>query len=229
MTLQRIDGVTFSHLATNRCLTPGRLTLLLQSLLRMHSSEGDPGSRVPPEELDLPANYLPKVEKRFHAHRATYLALMPESEAMFTRIQQELRSYQEEKRWRYSHVIHGDPVFSNALLTDEGRVYLLDMRGEVGRALTLQGDMLYDLSKVYQSLLGYDFILLGIPLQERDAEILEELRQTFRAFVVERYVGVNLSDIVKLTASHYFGIVPLHQNQEHRRAYLQTAAALLSS
>ena len=98
-----------------------------------------------------------------------------------------------------------------------------------GAALTLQGDVLYDLSKIYQSLLGYDFILLGIPLQERDAEILEELRQTFRAFVAERYVGVNLSDIVKLTASHYFGIVPLHQNQEHRRAYLQTAAALLSS
>ena len=42
----------------------------------------------------------------------------------------------------------GDPVFSNALLTDEGRVFLLDMRGEVGDALTMQGDVLYDLSKV---------------------------------------------------------------------------------
>ena len=229
MTLQRIDGVTFSHLATNRCLTPGRLTLMLQALLRMHRSEGDPSSRLPLDELDLPANYLPKVEKRFHAHKATYLALLPESEAMFERIQQELASYQSEKRWRYSHVIHGDPVFSNALLTDEGRVFLLDMRGEVGKALTLQGDMLYDLSKVYQSLLGYDFILLGIPLLERDAEILEELRQTFRAFVAEQYVGVALSDIIKLTAAHYFGIVPLHQNQDHRRAYLQTASALLSS
>jgi len=229
MTLQRIDGVTFSHLATNRCLTPGRLTLMMQALLRMHRSEGDPSSRLPLDELDLPANYLPKVEKRFHAHKATYLALLPESEAMFERIQQELASYQSEKRWRYSHVIHGDPVFSNALLTDEGRVFLLDMRGEVGKALTLQGDMLYDLSKVYQSLLGYDFILLGIPLLERDAEILEELRQTFRAFVAEQYVGVALSDIIKLTAAHYFGIVPLHQNQDHRRAYLQTASALLSS
>ena len=41
-------------------------------------------------------------------------------------------------------------------------------------------------NQVYQSLLGYDFILLGIPLLERDAEILEELRQTFRAFVAEQ-------------------------------------------
>ena len=50
-----------------------------------------------------------------------------------------------------------------------------------------------------------------------------------RAFVAEHYRGVSFLDVIKLTASHYFGIVPLHQNQEHRRAYLQTAAALLSS
>ena len=35
LTLQRIKGVTFSHLVTNRCLTSGRLTLMLQALLRM--------------------------------------------------------------------------------------------------------------------------------------------------------------------------------------------------
>ena len=38
-----------------------------------------------------------------------------------------------------------------------------------------------------------------------------------------------MGDVVKLTASHYFGIVPLHQNTEHQHAYLQTASALLSS
>ena len=40
---------------------------------------------------------------------------------------------------------------------------------------------------------------------------------------------VRLSDIVRITASHYFGIVPLHVNREHQMAYLQTASALLSS
>ena len=38
-----------------------------------------------------------------------------------------------------------------------------------------------------------------------------------------------MKDVVKLTASHYFGIVPLHQNREHQLAYLTTARALLSS
>ena len=70
---------------------------------------------------------------------------------------------------------------------------------------------------------------LGQPLHEKDAEILEDLRHTFRAFVREHYPTVQLSDIVKLTASHYFGIVPLHVNRDHQVAYLQTASALISS
>ena len=137
--------------------------------------------------------------------------------------------FENEERWQASNVIHGDPVFSNVLLTDDGRIFLLDMRGEQGNILTLQGDLTYDLSKVYQSLLGYDYIILGQPLHERDGELLEELRHTFRTFVREHYPEVRLSDIVRITASHYFGIVPLHVNREHQMAYLQTASALLSS
>ena len=45
----------------------------------------------------------------------------------------------------------------------------------------------------------------------------------------ENYPEVLLSDVVKITASHFFGIVPLHVNREHQLAYLQTASALLSS
>ena len=126
-------------------------------------------------------------------------------------------------------MIHGDPVFSNVLLTDDGHIILLDMRGEQGSTLTLQGDLLYDLSKVYQSLLGYDYILLSTPLQERDGELLEELRDTFREFVAEHYPTVQMADVIRLTAQHYFGIVPLHVNQSHQMAYLQTASTLLSS
>ena len=38
-----------------------------------------------------------------------------------------------------------------------------------------------------------------------------------------------MHDVVKLTASHYFGIVPLHTNQSHQLAYLEICRALLSS
>ena len=56
LTLQRIKGVTFSHLITNRCLTPGRLSLFLTALRAVHSSVGDASSQVPLRELDMGLN-----------------------------------------------------------------------------------------------------------------------------------------------------------------------------
>ena len=229
LTLQRIRGVTFSHLVTNRSLTPGRLVLLLKALRQLHSSSGNAATLRALDKISICANYLPKIKKRWKANRETYCALSADAPQMFARIERDLQDYEAAARWTHSNVVHGDPVFSNVLLTDDGRIYLLDMRGELGNVLTLQGDLTYDLSKVYQSLLGYDFIILSQPLHERDAELLEELRHTFRSFVREHYPEVRLSDIVKITASHYFGIVPLHVNKEHQHAYLQTASALLSS
>lgn len=91
---------------------------------------------------------------RYAVHQALYSSLCPDAPAMFERICLELERYMAEDRYQHANVIHGDPVFSNVLLTDTPGVYLLDMRGEVGTRLTLQGDVLYDLSKVYQSLLG---------------------------------------------------------------------------
>jgi hypothetical protein len=241
MTLQRINGVTFSHLVTSRCLTPGRLRLFLKAIRRIHSSPGDPATLVPRDLVDLGQNYLPKLRKRcawphyrplralpslcrsgtldwslshihgrrrsscgpfspsekrlrcwrgggadrmqkrvahgcpmtwhlvasgttqpalpplccrYAAHQTLYSSLCSDAPAMFERICSELERYMADGRYQHANVIHGDPVFSNVLLTDTPRVYLLDMRGEVGTRLTLQGDVLYDLSKVYQSLLG---------------------------------------------------------------------------
>ena len=49
-----------------------------------------------------------------------------------------LYRFEMRRRWRQANVVHGDPVFSNVLLTDDGRIFLLDMRGELGSVLTLQ-------------------------------------------------------------------------------------------
>jgi hypothetical protein len=66
-------------------------------------------------------------------------------------------------------------------------------------------------------------------MRERDAEILEELRDVFCTFVAIEYPNVAVQDVVKLSASHYFGIVPLHNVLTHQLAYLDTCRALLSS
>ena len=110
MTLQRVSGVTFSHLITNRSLTPGRLVMLLKALRALHSSSGDAASLRDRSEIEIGANYLPKVSMRFESHRETYLALSPSADAMFTRISSDLGGYAAEERWQHSNVIHGDPV-----------------------------------------------------------------------------------------------------------------------
>lgn len=73
----------------------------------------------------------------------------------------------------------GDPVFSNAILTRDGQVKLIDMRGSLGDRVTTQGDRNYDLSKVYQSLCGYDFMLLDKRIAEGTAHALAQLRDVF--------------------------------------------------
>ena len=44
-----------------------------------------------------------------------------ESEAIFKRVESDLCKYEAEMRWHHAPVIHGDPVFSNVLLTDDGK------------------------------------------------------------------------------------------------------------
>ena len=137
--------------------------------------------------------------------------------------------------------IHGDPVFSNVLLTDESTVKLIDMRGALGDVLTTQGDVTYDLSKVYQSLCGYDHIILDLPRTERADEMLAELREHFVDFVSKLYKScasadeaadagrpVSMRDVRMLTAVHFFSIVPLHDVREHQEAYLLQCHKMLT-
>lgn len=85
---------------------------------------------------------------------------------MFAVISDFLDKYISEERFRVSDYIHGDPVLSNILLEKkEGghkSVKFIDMRGCLGQRLTQAGDINYDLSKLYQSLNGYDYMLLDV-------------------------------------------------------------------
>lgn len=218
LVIERIRGVSFSHLLINRCLTDGRLQKLLTALQRLHQVQSKPArSYTPPphaddsqrrqlEELVLEdetagdvnifANYSAKMGARFQQWAAGYAALdahirTEEAHAAFSilsssvsssssagsstsdpsfalssadlcaALMSHLREYECQGRGVYAHMIHGDPVFSNVLLTSDSAVVLLDMRGSLGSKRTTAGDMHYDLAKVLQSLYGYDLILLN--------------------------------------------------------------------
>ena len=88
-----------------------------------------------------------------------------------------LKEYEDAERPQIVPVIHGDTVFSNGILTEDNTVCFLDMRGMLGKKLTLAGDLTYDLAKTYQSLVGYDFMLLDQPLDGDVRAVLAPLQQ----------------------------------------------------
>ena len=47
---------------------------------------------------------------------------------------------------QHANYIHGDPVFSNILRTNDDQIVMIDMRGQLGKVITTQGDVHYDLS-----------------------------------------------------------------------------------
>lgn len=121
-----------------------------------------------------------------------------------------LRDYEHSQRGLFTKVLHGDAVFSNVLLKGDNTVVLLDMRGCLGKKLTLVGDAVYDLAKVYQSLCGYDYFLLDQPVLSDDEEILLELRGCFSQYLELHYPTVSMDDVKMIAASHYFSLIPLH-------------------
>ena len=78
-------------------------------------------------------------------------------------------------------MIHGDPVFSNVIATPDSGLRLVDMRGKLGDMLTIRGDCMYDFAKTYQSVCGYDFVLLDRPVVDG---YVEEMRLVYERTVV---------------------------------------------
>lgn len=124
----------------------------------------------PNRDVDIYANYAAKVSERYKAFLPVYQDLGDDHEAISSRLLAFLQDFEADDRAQAAHVIHGqcqfdlsrkrrtdrtrlagDPVFSNALFTKDNTVVFIDVRGRQGDVLTLRGDALYDLAKVYQS------------------------------------------------------------------------------
>ncbi|CAF1208392.1 unnamed protein product [Didymodactylos carnosus] len=186
ITMDKIEGVTFSHLATSRCLTKGRFIKLLEALRFIHSSqahlEGDE-KLTEMKTACIYANGASKVRARLHQHKALYEQLDSDVHLTVNGILNSLDAYEQADAGVRAAVVHGDPVFSNVLLEKGGEIRLIDMRGMLGDVASMCGDALYDIAKVFQSLCGYDFVLLDLPMASKDVEILAELKEILRSFV----------------------------------------------
>ena len=90
--MEKIPGVTFSHLMTGLALTPGRLKLLLNGLVQIHHSDGlSEASFSMDEELqgllqtgespNIYTNHVDKLKSRFESHKEEYRILNPQVES----------------------------------------------------------------------------------------------------------------------------------------------------
>lgn len=233
------QGLTFSHLLVGRSITEGRLLTLLTALHSIHTTSSTLSPRLPISPavankfsqhsiersggVNIYANYGMKLRSRYYNNTARYAALGPNSAECFSRLSEFLDTYEAEDKGVHVPIIHGDPVFSNAILSqDDKSVSFIDVRCQLEDTLTMEGDIHYDLAKILQSLMGYDHILFmdlsSLPsatqplLEEADQRILMGLQDVFWRFLEEKYaVSIHKKTLLRITASLLFSLIPLHK------------------
>ena len=85
------------------------------------------------------------------------------------------------------------------------------MRGKVGNDLTINGDWLYDWAKLYQSIIGYDKILME---KDINYEYENKLISYFKEYFVQLYSLSDFNNLKIITKSLLFSLIPLHNNDK---------------
>lgn len=200
--IERVHGAPLSHLYVNNSLTINTLKIVLNSLGEIHTS------KLPEDRVNIYANYSAKLQERYSRYNYSKFS---GSNEMYDALQNFFASYQAEDR-AIKGVVHGDPVFTNMILQDNNIIFI-DMRGKQGSTYTIVGDVNYDLAKVYQSIVGYDFILHN---KGHNKAYLENMTESFAAIIGD---NERLADIKKITASLFFSLIPLHDNENCSKYY----------
>ena len=85
------------------------------------------------------------------------------------------------------------------------------MRGKIGDNLTIYGDWLYDWAKIYQSLIGYDAILLS---KNINVNYKENMIDVFKNYFITKYSDTDFNNLKTITKSLLFTLIPLHNNEK---------------
>jgi hypothetical protein len=203
----------------------------MQTIQQLHLYKRNNDQQLEVDDNTLHANYLSKCKARFEKYETLYQDLGIETQIdtfkLANQIFDALKTYESEHLAQKVDVVHGDPVLSNILHTSDGRIVMIDMRGSLGSVLTTQGDAYYDWAKLYQSLCGYDIILLEHKISERHLEKLETLQKIFWSQLKnlgdQKFFETAQKWIPVLTLSLLFSLIPLHSNRQHQQEFLKLA------
>jgi len=209
--MERINGISLSYLYINNSLTIHNLENLLTALDTLHGFDTEPAAAFKARQ-GLYDNYDLKLSKRYCEYDYSKFS---DSYQTYKKIHTKLSEYRR-RDLAIPGIIHGDPVFTNALLDTTNNIKLIDPRGKLGDNETIYGDIFYDYAKIYQSLIGYDFILLEKDFNER---YMREMVKYFEEHVKDKYGVKRLAAVKLITASMLFSLIPLHDNDKCEKYY----------
>lgn len=218
--IEKINGISVSDLFVSEILTEETFSHILNSIKRIHNCD------IIEEECDnetiIYNNYSSKLYNRYQNYDYSQYK---GSHQIYNDILKTLTDYEDNKRGRRS-VIHGDPVFTNIIVNNYGKIKFIDMRGKLGDIETIVGDELYDWAKVYQSLIGYDEILLERNVSD---EYRKKMVEILKNYVLEIFGEEGWSTLKIITQSLLFSLLPLHRNEKCLKYYQLIRCSYLTS
>lgn len=200
--IEKINGLTISTLYLSELLTSNTLESIMKSIKRIQTVN------VPVDQhINIYKNYKDKLKQRYEEYNYNKF---PNSKETYLKLYEQLHDYEIHEKGKIA-CIHGDSVFTNILINEHEKIKFIDMRGEQGNKLTIYGDWLYDWGKLYQSLLGYDEILLDKDIQ---LTYKKKMLDTFKTIFTNWFSEEDFQNVVMITNSLLFTLIPLHDNEK---------------
>lgn len=206
--IEKINSIPISKLYLSKQLTTVHIDNIFNSIVRIHNCITDVD-----KQIDIYHNYSEKIKNRYNNYD---YSKYENSKNIFTDLVTQLNEYQSKNKG-ITKMIHGDPVFTNILINKLGKLKFIDMRGKQGDVLTIYGDWLYDWSKIFQSLIGYDEILENTKL---DTEYKNIMINHFKKLFITKYSQDDFNNLKLITKSLLFSLIPLHDNEKCKDYYM---------
>ncbi|MBN23207.1 MAG: hypothetical protein CL678_18115 [Bdellovibrionaceae bacterium] len=205
--IEKIEGLTVTDLYLSELLSRETLIHILNSIYRIQNyTINESGVKY-----NIYENYSSKLIRRYNEYD---YSLLKNSEELYNKLLAKLREY-EINKCGVKKIIHGDPVFSNIIINKYDKIKFIDMRGKLDK-LTIYGDWLYDWAKIYQSLIGYDEILLSKNIKNN---YKNKMIKTFKNYFLNKFSSNDFNNLKKITKSLLFTLIPLHNNKKCQNYY----------
>ena len=207
ITIEKINGVTVTELYLSEMLNENTFIHILNSINRIHNC-----NIITNDDINLYDNYASKLIDRYTNFD---YSIYRNSKNIYESILIKIKDYEKNNKG-IKKIVHGDPVFTNIIINNYGKIKFIDMRGKVGDKLTIHGDWLYDWAKIYQSIIGYDEILLSKNVNKL---YKKKIINIFKNYFINHFSDNDFENLKIITKSLIFSLIPLHNNEKCIKYY----------